>query len=166
MTGNTSELYGENRFASIVVSADDTEPPVLRCFLGLPPHVVKESDALALAAKTGGAAWRVRHCLMLGLFDEAFSLETTTGSTALVVEMRTRSSTSLADAKARALAKRVADPDPERVRKCQEAWNLYREAVEHVPAPAKVPTAGAGVRKTNVAAALKDAPSRTDGNGQ
>ncbi|MDD5705782.1 MAG: hypothetical protein PHR35_07635, partial [Kiritimatiellae bacterium] len=62
VTGDAAELYGESLFASIVISAVDTEPPVLRCFLGLPPHLVKERDALALASKGGGAGiWRVRH---------------------------------------------------------------------------------------------------------
>ena len=30
------DLYGQGRFASIVISAADTEPVVLRCFKGLP----------------------------------------------------------------------------------------------------------------------------------
>ncbi|NLC82217.1 MAG: hypothetical protein GX748_13645, partial [Lentisphaerae bacterium] len=49
LNGNNPGLYGAERFATIVISADDTEPPVLRCGLGLPPQLVKERDAEALA---------------------------------------------------------------------------------------------------------------------
>lgn len=159
VTGNAAELYGENLFASIVISADDTEPPVLRCFLGLPPHVVKEADALALASKSGGAGvWRVRHCLMLGLFDEAFSLENATGTAALAVNMRTRKAMPYADAKARALAKPLIVPDAEQRSKCQEAWDRYRSAGKDVPAPTSTAPAGMAVKKTSVIAVGKDKP--------
>lgn len=148
VTGDATELYGEDVFASIVISADNTEPPILRCFKGLPPHVVKEADALAMAAKSSGTdAWRVRHCLMLGLFDESFSLETATDTaSALVVDMRTRTIMPHADALARAKAKQARVPDAQLVLKCQEAWNTYRVAgksadkqLQPKPAPGRPP---------------------------
>jgi hypothetical protein len=122
-----SELYGEDRFATVFTAADDTEPVVLRCFKGLPSQVVKEVDALALGAKSGAGAWRVRRCLMLGLFDEAFVLEPTSGTGgALVVDMRSRAVVTEEDAKARAKAKKALVPDSERIRMFQEAWAPYR----------------------------------------
>lgn len=160
-TGNEPPLYGNDIFASIVISADDTEPPVLRCFLGLPPHVVKESDALTLAGKTGGGdGWRVRHYLMLGLFDEAFSLETPSGSSALVVDMRTRAAAPLADVKARANAKRVAAPDPERARRCQEAWDRYRTGGQAPVSPAKATPPQPGARDKSVTDSSKNPPGQ------
>jgi hypothetical protein len=122
-----SELYGEDRFATIFISADDTEPVVLRCFKGLPPQVVKEADALALGAKTGGSAMRVRRCLALGAFDEAFVMDPATGTGgALVADMRTGLVATEAEVQARAQAKQAAAPDPDRVRLCQSAWARYR----------------------------------------
>lgn len=151
-TGNEPQLYGDNLFASIVISADDTEPPVLRCFLGLPPHVVKEAEALALADRTGGGkGWRVRHYLMLGLFDETFSLETPADSSELVVDMRSRAAAPLSDVKARALAKRVPAPDPDRVRRCQEAWERYRTGGPDPVSPPKAAPPRADARDTNAA---------------
>ncbi len=125
VTGNSPELYGETLFASIIISAKDTEPPVLRCFQGLPVHVVKEEDALALVAKERGAgAWRVSRRLMLGLFDEAFCLENADdASAAQVVDMRSGSVVTKADAQGRSRMKKhgIAD-DAERVRLCKAAW--------------------------------------------
>jgi hypothetical protein len=163
VAGDATELYGEDRFASIVISADDTEPPVLRCFVGLPPHVVKEADALALAAKKeGSGAGIVRHYLMLGLFDEAFLVGPPDGTAALVVDMRTRSVATREEAQTLARAKRASEPDPDRVRKCQEAWDRYRGAGDDVPAPAQATPAGAGVRKTRVVEVLKRKPLQPD----
>jgi hypothetical protein len=126
-SADTSELYGEDRYATIFISAEDTEPVVLRCFKGLPAQIVKEADALALAAKAAGNAWRVRRCLALGAFDEAFVLDPTASTgQALVVDMRTRSVVTEEDAKARAKAKPAPAPDPERIRLCQAAWAPYR----------------------------------------
>jgi hypothetical protein len=127
-SSTASELYGEDRFATIFISADDTEPVVLRCFKGLPAQLVKEADALALAAKAGGSsALHVRRCLMLGMFDEAFLIEPATGTgQVLVVDMRTRSVVTEQEAQARAQTKRAAAVDPERVRLCQAAWARYR----------------------------------------
>ena len=149
VSGDAPELYGEDRFASIVISANDSEPVVLRCFRGLPPQVVKEADALALAAKTRGAgAWRVRHCLMLGLFDEAYAIETPTGTPpALIVELRTRSVQTEEDAQVRAQSKRAAAPDPERIQQCQAGWARYRVADKFAATPPPNPVPGAGGRR-------------------
>ena len=149
VSADAPELYGEDRFASMVISADDTEPPVLRCFKGLPPQVVKESDALALAAKSGGAgAWRVRHCLMLGLLDEAFEIEAVSGvAEPLVVDLRTHTVVTHTAAQAQAASKQAVAPDSERVRKCQEAWQPYRAAGKAALAPPGTTPAAGGVRK-------------------
>ncbi len=126
VSGNESDLYGQDVFASIVISAVDTEPVVLRCFRGLPSHVVKSADAMGLATETApGSTWRVRHYLMLGLFDEAFSLETANGESELIVDMRTQSVTTPAKAKAKASVKKQVAPDAERVSLCQKAWKKY-----------------------------------------
>jgi hypothetical protein len=141
VSGVEPELYGQDTFATIVISAVDTEPVVLRCFQGLSPHVVKVADAAALASKPGGAAklastapWQVRHCLMLGLFDEAFYLATSDGTREAIVDMRTRSVTTPDKARARASVKRQIIPDSERVRMCQKAWGRYWQAKKVVPA--------------------------------
>jgi len=128
--GNNPELYGAERYATVVISADDTEPPVIRCFLGLPPQLVKERDAEALAVrKHGQGRWRVRRHLMLGMFDEAFVCEDEDGGReALVVDMRTGKTLPLAEAASRANAKRKAtDNDPELERMCREAWAPFRK---------------------------------------
>ena len=129
-TGNTAELYGEDRFASILVSADDTEPPVLRCYRGLPPHLVKEADALDLVTKKRGAgAWRVSRRLMLGMFDEAFCLENAADTNAAeIVDMRTGAVLSKAEAETRGRTKKVAGQDRERVRMSREAWRALKPA--------------------------------------
>ena len=123
-TENTPELYGEALFASIVISAEDTEPPLLRCFQGLPSHVVKEAAALALVAKKRGpAAWRVKHRLMLGMFDEAFCLENAEDAAAAqVVDMRTGTLLTKAEVELRVRARQAAPGDAERVRMCRAAW--------------------------------------------
>lgn len=129
--GNSPELYGAERFAAIVISADDTEPPVLRCGLGLPPQLVKERDAEALAKSAyAQGRWRVRRRLMLGMFDEAFECEDEEGREApLVVEMRTGKTLPLAEAAERGRAKRKqAAAEPERERLCREAWAPFRGA--------------------------------------
>ncbi len=125
-----------------------------RCFKGLPPQVVKEAEALTLGAKAnGGGTWRVRHGLMLGLFDEAFLLEPTTGAgRALVVDMRTRSVVPLEEAQARAHTKRAAVADPERIRQCQAAWARYRAAGKSAAAAPPKPQATAIGPSKNVAA--------------
>lgn len=128
VSGYETELRGDDCYATIVISADDTEPPVLRCFRGLPPQVVREADALALAGgKSGAGSWRVRDCLMLGFFDEAFTVEPTIGSgEALIVDLRSRATVTEKEARTRALAKKAAAPDPELVRMSQQAWGAYR----------------------------------------
>jgi hypothetical protein len=128
VSGYEPELRGADRYATIVISADDTEPPVLRCFLGLPPQIVREVNALTLAADKGGAgSWRVRHYLMLGFFDEAFTVESSTGSKeTLIVDLRQRVVVTEKEAKTRALTKRAATMDPELIRMSQEAWAPYR----------------------------------------
>ncbi len=127
VSGYETELRGEDRFATIVISADDGEPPVIRCFRGLPPHVVRQKEALALAAGKGGGVWRVRRCLMLGFFDEAFAVEPAGGSgEALVVELRMRVVESEKEARARGQVKKMAVRDMELVRMCQKAWAPYR----------------------------------------
>jgi hypothetical protein len=129
VSGNESVLYGSEHFASIVISADDTEPVVLRCFLGLPAQEVKRADACALAArKNGAAAWRVSQSLMLGLFDEAFCVEKEDGSERLVVDMRSGAVVTYAAAKAVALKKKRAVADDELIRLCKIAWSKYRVA--------------------------------------
>ena len=142
VTGNTTELYGEDRFASILVSADDTEPPVLRCYRGLPPHLVKEAETLVLVTKKrGSGAWRVRRRLMLGLFDEAFCLENAADTNAAeIVDMRTGAVLSKAEAETRGRAKQVAGQDRERVRMCREAWGAVKPAVHSdAVTPARLP---------------------------
>lgn len=141
-SGDEPQLYGEEVFASIVTSADDTEPVVLRCFRGLPPQLVKQSNAIALATRKRGGEWHYRQHLMLGLFDEALLLESPDGKTSLVVDMRTRSVLTQATAKKRALRKTPVKPGAEQVRQCQEAWAPYRssgsgEAVTSAPTAPK-----------------------------
>lgn len=139
VSGNESDLYGQDVFASIVISAVDTEPVVLRCFRGLPSHVVKSADAMGLATETApDSTWRVRHCLMLGLFDESFSLETADGASELIVDMRTQSVTTPAKAKAKVSVKKQVALDAERVRMCQNAWDRYRPREKSVSAPREV----------------------------
>ncbi|MDD2454897.1 MAG: hypothetical protein PHE10_01045, partial [Kiritimatiellae bacterium] len=131
LNGNNPGLYGAERFATIVISADDTEPPVLRCGLGLPPQLVKERDAEALAKSAyAQGRWRVRRRLMLGMLDEAFECEDEEGREApLVVEMRTGKTLPLAEAAERGRAKRKqAAAEPERERLCREAWAPFRGA--------------------------------------
>ena len=142
VSGNEAELFGESRYASIVISADDTEPPVLRCYLGLPPHVVKEKDALAVVSKfKGGGVWQMRRRLMLGLFDEAFLCGNDKALSAdVVVEMRSGAVVSKAEADTVAHGKKAAAPDPERCRLCQEAWRSLASASKS--AAAKQPVSG------------------------
>lgn len=138
LSGNESSLYGEELFASIVISADDTEPVVLRCFRGLPPHLVKTSDAIDLATERNqGGAWKIREYLMMGLFDEAFSVEASDDTPALVVDMRTRSIVTHAAAKKHALAKKQTAPDAEKIRMCKKAWSRYHLAEKIEPIPSK-----------------------------
>lgn len=146
VSGYEFELRGENRYASIVISADDAEPPVLRCFQGLPAQLVREANARELARQTqGGGAWRVRHCLMLGFFDEAFALEPVSGAgEALVVDLRSRAVVTEREAKARARLRKAAAPDPERVRLCQEAWQPYRTTILSTAVPLALATPAAG----------------------
>jgi|GEM_PF-2785954 hypothetical protein len=146
-TGYEPELRGEDRFATIVVAADDTEPPVLRCHLGLPGHLVREANALALADRAQrGVAWRVRRPLLLGFFDEAFVLEPASGAgEALVVDLRTQAAVPEREAQARAqLRKAAAAPDPERERLCAEAWQPYRAAKATAVIPLAVPAGAKG----------------------
>ena len=126
-TGNMAELYGEDRFASIFVSAVDTEPPVLRCYRGLPPHLVKEADALDLVTKKRGAgAWRVRRRLMLGMFDEAYCLENAADTNAaVVVEMRSRSVATKTEAQARRPRRQTGTDETERIQMCRAAWRGF-----------------------------------------
>jgi hypothetical protein len=155
-TGNAAELYGEDRFATIFISASDTEPVVLRCFKGLPPQMVKEPEALALGAKAGGGKdLRVRHCLLLGLFDEAFLVEPTAGGAAWVVDLRTGAAVSEQAAKARAQRKQAV-ADPERAGRCQAAWAKYR-ATEAAGRPPGVP---AGAKSGAGKQVLPPAPDR------
>ena len=135
VTGAESELYGADRFATIVIAADDTEPVVLRCFRGLPPQLVKEADAPGLAGQ-GGGAWRVKHHLMLGFFDEAYLLENADGTAEQIVDLRTRSSATKTALREREVARKQAAADPERIRLCQDAWKPYRAAAKAGPAPA------------------------------
>ena len=128
ISGNEPQLYGRERFASIVVNADDTEPVVLRCFKGLPPHLVKASNAKALAAQRRGGAWRTRRYLMLGLFDEALLMESPDGKDAVVVDMRTRSVVTREVARERALRKKRPTPSEEQARQCRKAWAPHLQA--------------------------------------
>ena len=146
-TGYETELRGEERYATIVIAADDAEPPVLRCHLGLPGHLVREANALALAGRTQrGGAWRVRRHLMLGFFDEAFVVEPAAGAgDALVVDLRTQAAVPEREARARArLRKAAAAPDPERERLCAEAWQPYRPAKATAVIPLAAPSGAKG----------------------
>ena len=146
-TGYETELRGEDRYATIVIAADDAEPPVLRCHLGLPGHVVREANALALAGRIQrGGTWRVRRPLMLGFFDEAFVVEPAAGTgDALVVDLRTQAAVPEREAQARAqLRKAAAAPDPERERLCAEAWQPYRAAKATAMVPLAMPAGAKG----------------------
>ena len=146
-TGYETELRGEDRYATIVIAADDAEPPVLRCHLGLPGHLVREANALDLAGRARrGVSWRVRQPLMLGFFDEAFVVEPATGTgDALVVDLRTQSAVPEREARARAqLRKAAAAPDPERERLCAEAWAPYRTAKTTAVIPLAAPAGAKG----------------------
>ena len=146
-TGYETELRGEDRYATIVIAADDAEPPVLRCHLGLPGHVVRAANAVALAGRTQrGGAWRVRRPLMLGFFDEAFVVEPATGTgETLVVDLRTQAAVPEREARARAkLRKAAAAPDPERERLCAEAWQPYRAATATAVIPLAAPAVAKG----------------------
>ena len=146
-TGYETELRGEDRYATIVIAADDAEPPVLRCHLGLPGHVVRAANAAALAGRArSGGAWRVRRSLMLGFFDEAFVVEPAAGAgDALVVDLRTQAAVPEREARARAqLRQAAAAPDPERERLCAEAWQPYRAAKATAVIPLAVPAAAKG----------------------
>ena len=146
-TGYETELRGEDRYATIVIAADDAEPPVLRCHLGLPGHVVRAANAAALAGRArSGGAWRVRRSLMLGFFDEAFVVEPAAGAgDALVVDLRTQAAVPEREARARAqLRKAAAAPDPERERLCAEAWQPYRAAKATAVIPLAAPAGAQG----------------------
>ena len=146
-TGYETELRGEDRYATIVIAADDAEPPVLRCHLGLPGHVVRAANAAALAGRArSGGAWRVRRSLMLGFFDEAFVVEPAAGAgDALVVDLRTQAAVPEREARARAqLRKTAAAPDPERERLCAEAWQPYRAAKATAVIPLAAPAGAQG----------------------
>ena len=145
-TGYETDLRGEDRYATIVVAADDAEPPVLRCHLGLPGHVVRAANALALANRSKrGVAWRVRRPLMLGFFDEAFVLEPASGAgEALVVDLRTQAAVPEREAQARAQLRKAAAPDPERERLCREAWQPYRTTKATAVIPLATPAGANG----------------------
>lgn len=146
-TGYEAELRGEERYATIVIAADDAEPPVLRCHLGLPGHIVREANAVALAGRArSGGAWRVRRPLMLGFFDEAFVVEPAAGTgEALVVDLRTQAAVPEREAQARAqLRKAAVASDPERERLCAEAWQPYRAAKATAVIPLAMPAGANG----------------------
>ena len=161
-TGYETELRGEDRYATIVVAADDAEPPTLRCHLGLPGHVVRAANALALAGKANsGIGWRVSRSLMLGFFDEAFLLEPAAGTgDALVVDLRTQAAMPESDARARAQLRKAAAPDPERERACAEAWEPYRAAKATAVIPLATPPPAGGAGK---AAVVPPVPSGAKG---
>lgn len=164
VTGNSPELYGADTYASIVISADDTEPPVLRCFTGLPSEVVKETDALELISKqSGSGAWRVRRRLMLGMFDEAFLIENTAETSVVqVVDMRTGSVVTKAAALSRASVKKAAAvKDADRVRLCQAAWR-EAEAKSRSAASASGKQAANSVRKKGSTVPPSPMPLRQD----
>jgi hypothetical protein len=126
--GNNEELYGADRFASIVISADDTEPPVLRCFKGLPPQLAKEAEALALASsRHRGRSWTVRRYLMLSLFDEAYSIDAQDTAEQIVVDMRSRTVVTHADAESYEAKRTAVQRDPQKVNRCREAWARYQK---------------------------------------
>ncbi len=127
-TGYEPELRGEDRYATIMISAEDTAPPVLRCFRGLPFQRVREVNALDLAGREkDGKPWRVRHHLMLGFFDEAFLVEPVDGGgDAMVVDLRTHAVVTEPDAQAQARLQSPRQPDPDLARMSQEAWAPYR----------------------------------------
>lgn len=146
-TGYETELRGEDRYATIVIAADDAEPPVLRCHLGLPGHLVRAANAVALAGRSQrGGVWRVRWSLLLGFFDEAFVVEPATGTgDALVVDLRTQAAVPEREARARAqLRKAAAALDPERERLCAEAWQPYRAAHATAVIPLAAPAGANG----------------------
>ena len=161
-TGYETELRGEDRYATIVIAADDAEPPTLRCHLGLPGHVVRAANALALAGKANsGIGWRVSRSLMLGFFDEAFLLEPAAGTgEALVVDLRTQAAVPESDARARAQLRKAAAPDPERERACAEAWEPYRAAKATAVIPLATPPPAGGAGK---AAVVPPVPSGAKG---
>ncbi len=127
VSGHEDELYGVHRFATIYISADDTQPPVLRCFEGLPPPLVRAESALSLAAlKTPRDGWRVRRHLMTGLFDETYELEhPDMPGEPLLVELRSRTVWPVTEAVRKAASVTPsAGGDLERL--SQAAWEPYR----------------------------------------
>lgn len=168
VSGSTRALYGEDRFASIVISADDEEPIVLRCFKGLSPHLVKEADAVSLAArKGGGGTWRVREYLMLGLFDEAFSIETDADGSTLVVDTRTGTVLTHSEAKTRAIEKQREKRSNSELRgRCRQAWRAYRSPNETHVLPAVLPAAATARRTKKVAATVQADPILEPGEGE
>ncbi len=126
---NSSDLYGSDRYASIVVSADDTEPVVIRCYRGLPATLVKLEAAQKLARATGKSDLRLAQHLMLGMFDETVLLESPDGSERVVVDMRTRTTTSLQEAQTRAKRKTGVTRSKKFIEQCRMAWAPYVKEV-------------------------------------
>lgn len=131
VSGYEPELLGEDRFAGIMISADDQEPPVLRCFKGLPPQLTRQVTVNQLAGQQAGSGrWQVRHALMLGFFDEAFVVDPEGKGESLVVDARSRVAVSESAAKARAAKVALVAADPEIVRLSQASWaGLKAQAV-------------------------------------
>lgn len=137
INGNNPELYGEDRYATVFISADDTEPPVLRCFLGLPPQLVKAEKARTMSKEHAGGEWRIRTFLMQGLFDESFVLESTANpENLLLADTRVNQIMTTAEATTRAAGMKESNvEDSAKASLCKKAWQQYKTAAKIHNAP-------------------------------
>ncbi len=128
VSGREEPLYGLDRYATIYISADDSEPPVLRCFEGLPTLLVRSENALQRAGRqTGSNGWRIHRLLMTGLFDETYELEhQDLPGDSLVVELRSATVRSMTETERKRHAVKPAE-DSERQRLSRKAWDRYRK---------------------------------------
>lgn len=130
---NTEIVPKENdhrQYSTIFISALDSEPPVIRCFSGLPPQRHNEERALTMAdaeMPQNDASPVVRH-LMLGFFDEAVAIiNKEAPDSALVADLRGNQVLPLEEVRARVEeVKAQREPDPELVRLSRLAWQKHK----------------------------------------
>ncbi len=136
----------KQQFSTIFISARDSEPPVIRCFRGIPPRQDTEERALALAGETmpqNDVSPVIRH-LMLGFFDEAVAIISEDDpDDALVADLRGNRTFPLAEVRERAAAiSNAMEPDPERISLSRQAWRKYKTAGRIDGAPLLQSTGG------------------------
>ena len=133
------------QYATIVISARDSEPPVIRCFRGQPPQRANEQRALALAREAAPQyAPSTIHHLLLGFFDEAVAIISEDDpDDALVADLRGNRTFPLAEVRERAAAiSNAMEPDPERISLSRQAWRKYKTAGRIDGAPLLQSTGG------------------------